>query len=207
MMMRCKTISGKRGGNWFDGWFPDVPVRTVVEAQPTDDPTQVRLVVRARDEEFKPLDNANVRLTIHPMVATNSSSLELTADPSADNRGGMKPRTSHARRGRMAWTWLCRSSDGQMEGRAAAGWTSDPAVEEFRTLKPNRALLEALAKRTGGEVVAMDDLKNFVRRLPERGAPIPETHAEPLWRQPVIFLFVLACFLADWGLRRWKGLP
>src|SRR5689334_9856926 len=35
----------------------DVPARVTVEAQAADEPAQVRLVVKARDEEFKPLDN------------------------------------------------------------------------------------------------------------------------------------------------------
>jgi hypothetical protein len=45
--------------------------------------------------------------------------------------------------------------------RAQSGWTSDPAAEEFRSLKPNRALLETIAKQTGGEMVAMNALEAF----------------------------------------------
>jgi hypothetical protein len=97
--------------------------------------------------------------------------------------------------------------DGQVVGCAEAGWTADPAVDEFRSLKPNRALLEAIARRTGGEIVPLEDLRNFVRRLPERGAPITESSTRPLWHQPAVFLFVLGCFITDWGIRRWKGLP
>jgi hypothetical protein len=81
------------------------------------------------------------------------------------------------------------------------------AAAEFRSLKPNRAWLEAIAKRTGGEVVALEDLEQFVRRLPERHAPITETWTDPLWHKPVVFLWVLGCFVAEWGIRRWKGLP
>src|SRR6185295_5398130 len=98
-------------------------------------------------------------------------------------------------------------SDGNVAGRAAAGWTSDPAAEEFRSLKPNRALLENLAKQTGGEVFAMTGLESFARRLPERHSPVMETWSYPLWHKPGVFLFVLACFVAEWGIRRWKGLP
>src|SRR6185312_16932201 len=62
-------------------------------------------------------------------------------------------------------------ADGKMAGHAATGWTSDPAAEEFRSLKPNRALLENLAHRTGGEMVAFSDLGKFVRQLPARRSP------------------------------------
>ena len=40
---------------------------------------------------------------------------------------------------------LVTQPDGQIVGRAEAGWTADPAVDEFRTLKPNSALLESIA--------------------------------------------------------------
>jgi hypothetical protein len=91
-------------------------------------------------------------------------------------------------------------------GRAEAGWTSDPAAEEFRSLKPNRALLETIAKRTGGEVIPARSLESFAKGLPKRKAPITETWTSPLWHQAGVFLFALACFVAEWGLRRWRGL-
>jgi hypothetical protein len=34
-----------------------------------------------------------------------------------------------------------------------------------------------------------------------------ESWSKPLWQEPVVFLFALACFVAEWGIRRWKGLP
>jgi hypothetical protein len=34
-----------------------------------------------------------------------------------------------------------------------------------------------------------------------------ETWTDPLWHKPVVFLLVLGCFLAEWGIRRWKGMP
>jgi hypothetical protein len=29
----------------------------------------------------------------------------------------------------------------------------------------------------------------------------------PLWHTPAMFGFALLCFVSEWGLRRWKGLP
>jgi hypothetical protein len=28
-----------------------------------------------------------------------------------------------------------------------------------------------------------------------------------LWHQPLVFGFALLCFIAEWGLRRMRGLP
>jgi uncharacterized membrane protein len=196
----------------------DVPSRVTVEAQSTDDATQVRLIVKVRDEEFKPLDNAVARLAIRPVqllpqsgessnAPAETKTLELTADPSSTEPGRYEATYVVGQTGAYFVSAVVTQPDGQVVGHAQAGWTSDPAADEFRSLKPNRALLESIARRTGGEVVAMEDLRNFVRRLPTRGAPITETTSEPLWRQPAVFLFVLTCFVTDWGIRRWKGLP
>ena len=70
----------------------------------------------------------------------------------------------------------------------------------------NRALLESIAKQTGGEVIAADQLDGFAAGLPNRKAPITESWSYPLWHQPAVFLFALACFVAEWGLRRSKGM-
>lgn len=81
------------------------------------------------------------------------------------------------------------------------------AAAEFRSLKLNRALLEVIAKKTGGEVISIGSLESFAKGLPNREAPITESWTAPLWYQASVFLFALACFVAEWGLRRWKGWP
>ena len=68
------------------------------------------------------------------------------------------------------------------------------------------ALLEAIAKGTGGEVVSARQLTDFAKSLPNRKAPITESWTSPLWHQTGVFLFALACFVAEWGLRRKRGL-
>jgi uncharacterized membrane protein len=183
----------------------DIPSRVHLEAQPCDDPTQVRLVVQVRDEEYKPQDNVNVRVAVESLA--DSKPLELTAEPSATEPGCYEATYVVRQAGAYAVGALVTQPDGAVVGRAETGLTSDPAVDEFRTLKPNRALLDTIARRTGGEMISMDRLQKFVRDLPNRGAPITETASSPLWHQPAVFLFALACFLTDWGLRRWKGLP
>ena len=73
-------------------------------------------------------------------------------------------------------------------------------------MKPNRALLETIARQTGGEVIAPARLDSFAANLPNRKAPITESWTMPLWHRSTVFVFALACFIAEWGLRRWKGL-
>jgi hypothetical protein len=203
----------------------DVPPRISVtaEAAPGGDPSEFRLTVKARDEEFKPLDNASVQLTIRPIDTVSSSglgaagsptghaesrnSLQLPAEPSAGEPGSYTATFVAHDTGAYLVEAAVTQADGKMAGQAAAGWTSDPAAEEFRSLKPNRALMQNLAQRTGGEMVALSDLEKFARQLPARRSPVMETWSYPLWHKPVVLLFALGCFVAEWGIRRWKGMP
>jgi hypothetical protein len=91
-------------------------------------------------------------------------------------------------------------------GRSEAGWTSDPAAEEFRSLTPNRALLETIARKSGGKILSASALDTFAKDLPNQKAPITENWTSPLWHQASVFLFALACFVSEWGVRRWKGM-
>jgi len=199
----------------------DVPSRVSVspETSVSGDSTRVRLVIAARDETFKPVDNATVQLTVRPVALfapqaagelskiAPSNYVQITAD-SSPNRPGTYEASYIARdSGAYLVEAHVTQADGQLIGQASAGWASDAAADEFRSLKPNRALLETLAQRTGGQVLQMDKLKDFVSHLPNRRAPVSEPWSEPLWQKPAVFLFVFACFVTEWGVRRWKGLP
>jgi hypothetical protein len=190
----------------------DVPERVGVTAETAadGDPARVRVVVKVRDEEFKPLDNALVQLTIRKVGSFQSAEtnyLQLAADASGNQPGTYQADYFATEAGACTVEAVATQSDGTLIGHAAAGWALDPAAEEFRSLKPNRAYLESLAKRTGGQVLTIDALRDFVRRLPQRQAPIMEPWSKPLWQEPAVYLFALGCFIAEWGIRRWKGLP
>ena len=92
-------------------------------------------------------------------------------------------------------------------GRAEAGWVTDPAGEEFRSLDPNRAILEELAQRTGGQVLGLADLGGVSDLLSRQPAPVTETWTRPLWHRNWLFLGILGCFLVEWAVRRLRGLP
>lgn len=198
----------------------DVPERIQFVAEPKrDDPNQAMVLhVRARDKEFKPLDNATVRVTVTPnggthrtdgtnvTVAAATNVVRLNAEPALTEAGLYEahfvPRTA----GGYLAEAVVTGGDGVETGRAQVGWSADPAAEEFKSLKPNRALLENLARQTGGEVISMNHLAAFAEKLPGKGAPVTETVTTPLWHQPLVFLLALACFASEWGLRRWKGM-
>jgi hypothetical protein len=163
------------------------------------------VTVRVRDKSYAPLDNAAVAVRV---TGPDGKSVELTAEPGAAGKSGEYETTYVARRsGAYRALVTATAPDGSLVGEAQAGWTSDPAADEFQTLRANRELLSRLAGATGGEVTKASDLGDLVASLPTRSAQITEPFIQPLWHQSWVFLLAIVCLSAEWGLRRWRGLP
>ncbi len=201
----------------------DVPKRVdfQVEAKRGDPNQAVLLQVRAREKDFKPLDNATVNLSVR--TVTNSLPVAPAAAPdktmAVTNRVHIPAEAALREAGLYEATYIPRETGGYLAeavvtdaegtevGRAEAGWTADPAAEEFRSLKPNRALLEQVARQTGGQIIEANKLDEFAQSMLFHDTATTESWSFPLWHRPEVFLLVLACFIAEWGLRRWRGLP
>jgi hypothetical protein len=185
------------------------PVELTVEPAANGQAGAVTLQVRARDAKFQPLDDASVFIEVQavPGRAGSPSPLRLRAEPSAKEPGLYEAAyVARDTAGFLARASVTNSA-GLEAGRAETGWATDLAAEEFRSLQPNIGLLQDLARRTGGEVVSADNLLAFARHLPNRTAPVMEAWTTPAWHTPAVFGFALACFITEWGLRRWKGMP
>jgi uncharacterized membrane protein len=108
-----------------------------------------------------------------------------------------------------AWTLNVNvvTNDGEKLVCDEAGHIAEPDVAEFRSGGVNDGLLARLAEQTGGELVSSEQLDEFVTGLASKPAPVQMAWTMPLWDQPIVFLIVLCCLVADWGLRRTRGLP
>lgn len=184
----------------------DVSQRVEVEQAWTDlnGLPAVRVIVRVRDAEHQPQENAEVRVTIQ---IPGGESLTLDAEPSLAELGLFEvtfvPRAAGGYRAEVG----VLDDAGIPLPTRQLGWVWQPDFEEFREVTVNRELLEGLARQTDGEVVLVDDLPEFVRSLPQRELPVTELTTTPLWHSPLILLLALLCFATEWGLRRWRGLP
>jgi uncharacterized membrane protein len=187
-------------------------VELTVEPRPEDGNGAVTLAVRARDPKFQALDNASVSVEIQPVMGdaapgANTNSLRLQAEPSVNEPGLYQAVYVPRATGGYKATAYVTNAVGAEAGRDDAGWSTDLAAEEFRSLSPNIPLLEAIAKKSGGEIISANRLEEFVRALPQKHAPVMDSWTFPLWHTPIMFGFALACFVSEWGLRRWKGMP
>jgi hypothetical protein len=184
----------------------DVPRRVELAVSPKTDTSRsaIELQVRVRDGKFQLLDNATVQLTI---TRPTGKTVVLPAEPSLEEPGLYRaifvPRGAGAFRVEVT----AAEADGKSIGAIGSGWVNDPAADEYQNVTINRELMEQLAERTGGEVLAATDLDRFARSLPSRHVPITEPWTFPLWHQAWVMLLAVGCFVGEWGLRRWKGLP
>jgi uncharacterized membrane protein len=193
----------------------DTPAQVTLRVEPVAEAAGRKLRVIVRDAAFRPLDTATVRVTVRRVdapAATNGqpsgfSSVTLPAEPVANAPGEFAATIGAQDAGCYLADVEAMETGGKLVGRAQAGWVNDPLAEEFASLEPNRSLMEEIARRTGGEVLTFSQLAALAERLPRQAAPIMEARSWPLWHQSWVFLIVLACFLAEWALRRWKGLP
>jgi hypothetical protein len=190
---------------WLVAEVPDrVELTTQARRGPDDPDGALALTVVVRDPSYAPLDNAAVTIRVTP---PDGKAVELRADPDPKQSGRYQavyvPRQSGPYRAQA----IAAAPDGSDVGHADTGWTSDPAAEEFRSLQPDARLLERIARATGGQVVQASDLDDFAATLPTRHAEITEPYTNPLWHSSWVFLIAILCLTAEWGLRRWKGLP
>lgn len=187
---------------WLVG---DVPQRVRVEAiRQQDDPNHpLEIAVEVNDENFKPLDNASVSIEVS---TPTGETLTLTAEPkdavSGQYAANYVPRTPGAYRAKVT----ARNPDGSEIKQTETGWVSEPAGDEFFTLKPNRDFLETMARESGGEMVSLSGLESFVRTLSNRDIPVVEPKIHSVWHTWAVFLLAVGLLVFEWGLRRWKGL-
>jgi uncharacterized membrane protein len=183
----------------------DVPAPVEVRLAPH--PTQPGALVaraRVRDRAFRPAENATVSLEAS---GPDGKRTPLPVEPAANEPGTYE--ATYTPRGAGVFRAHLRAAapDGTSLGEAESGVALDLAAEEHRSIRPNRGLLEDLARRTSGAVVRADGLEAFVRGLPERPAPVSDTRTRPLWHSWIVLLLALAGFAFEWTLRRSRGLP
>jgi hypothetical protein len=182
----------------------EAPDRIEVETRHESDGASpvIRLAVRARDVEFRPLDDASVRFEI---ALPDGGNEELFAEPSLEEAGLFEAVFYPQGAGGYVARALVRDGQGAPLGERETGWALNPSADEFASLDPNLRLLERIAAATGGRVLELNEVEDFVRDLPRLQVPVTETWSRPLWHTPWMFLLALALLAGEWGLRRWKG--
>ena len=188
----------------------DVPERvTMMASEKYDQINQpVMLRINVRDKEFEPMDNVSVSIEVRDPQGDETI---LKAEPVLSESGVFEAAYIPKINGGYSAVTTVKDSEDNEIGHAETGWAAELDAMEFKSIKTNRSLLENIAKQTGGKVIEIAELDSFVRDLPKKDVPVSETWTRPLWDMPgvsqIIFILVLLCFVGEWALRRWKGIP
>lgn len=185
---------------WLVG---EVPRRVELSIQPDGSTGSTDLRVLVRDESYLPMENATVTLNV---TGENGIAIPLTARPDANELGAYTATFVSRDSGRFTVSADVKAADQSFVGNDEGGWVSDPGMEETQQLSWNENWLSNLAESSGGEILRVSDLSDFVSDLPNREIPVTETWVYPLWHQTWVMLLAMACLCGEWGLRRWKGL-
>ena len=73
---------------------------------------------------------------------------------------------------------------------------------ELQNIAPDPERLRRLAESTGGELLRLDQIPRLPDRLADVADNRPRISELSLWDSPYLFVFVVACFGAEWGLRK-----
>jgi len=188
----------------------DVPDRISFQATQKREQANQPVVfqVRVRDKDFEPMDDVSITIEARD---PNGQTVKVAAEPALSETGLFEAVYVPRRDGSYFARAVVTDADGMELGDAENGWSVDLEAREFQSIRTNRPLLEKIAGLTGGRVVELDALDSFARSLPSLKAPVMDTWIRPLWDMrgilPAVFLFVLICFVGEWALRRWKGMP
>lgn len=177
----------------------DVPEPLELQFDPLGN-GEVRIQARVRNRAFEPVDGA--RVTFRVGSGKETWTLEASSEEPGVFEARFLPRHSG---GYRVEAEVREDADGQVR-KVVGGWATNLGVSEFGDLKTNRPLMEQLAARTGGRVIASGDLGRFVEELPAMPAPVRETWVRPVWHSPWFLGLALACLAAEWALRRRRGL-
>ena len=225
--MRDEAQTGEQGKAWRQliRWLiADSPeqIEMAVDRVPADANQAVSIRVRVKDKKFWPTENATINLRVKSLTLENpregvdsvmqqavtmsTNVVQLVAEPSPNEVGLYEAVYIPRQTGGYAVEASVTDMNGLTVGSTESGWTSDPASEEFRSLNPDRELMEQIARQTGGQVVKSEDLLSFVKSLPSRQVPVTEEFTSPMWHTGWLFALAIGCFVAEWGVRRTRGL-
>ena len=183
----------------------DVPRRVEAEVLRDSEAAQsVRLVVDVRDESFRPLDNAQVAISV---LTPDNKTVQMVASAVDAQAGRYVADFASQQSGAFRAEIIAKAADQSLIEQREIGWVADPDAAEFRSLVPDRKSLERLAEKTGGEVIDQAGLNAFVESLDDRKVPITVTQLIPWWHRWMVMALAMSLLVTEWGFRRWKGWP
>ena len=168
-----------------------------------EDPISV--MARVLNEDFSGVEDAQIEA-----VLKNSEGREVTRvklAPRADSHGFYEAVLPPQGRAGACKLDVVRT-DAVARERVETSFlvTASRRPIEMGNVRPERAVLEALAKGTGGKVVTPDMLQTLLEAFGEGRRVVQERREYALWNNPYVLLLLALLLTSEWLLRKKGGL-
>lgn len=183
----------------------DAPTRAALTAERKvyDDERRITLHAELRDDQYQPLSDAAVELTV---TSDTGASITQTMTPSGNGDGRYRAIVDADPAGLYRVAMSAKRGNETVGAIETHFRRNDGVVEHFGT-QQNRPLLERIANATGGRYWPLDDLAGLADAMRYSKAGIVERQTLDLWNLPAVFLLLLVLKAAEWLLRlRWRRL-
>ncbi len=179
------------------------PVTASASAHTLMDDGNVQLNAQVRDAQFRPAVNAHV--TAH-VLGPNGLNALIDLQPSQDTPGQYTAGwTAEKPGGYLAE--VTAGGDNKLEiGRDALTFRREDGVAEDFHTEQNRQLLQQLSSQTGGLYWEPGSVKDLPKNISYSEAGISVRTTNELWNMPIVFLLLGGFPIAEWLLRRRRGI-
>jgi hypothetical protein len=161
----------------------------------------VRLRVRFADERLAPADDDGVTIVVEQ---SGRKTQRISLHRAAAGRGVFEGTLDHPGPGSYH-TWIAVPA---LEGQSpAADFTVLPPPGEFAQVRMDAAAMRRAAEISGGRFYTFDAADRLLRDLPPgRPVPIESLPARPLWNRWPVLALLLGLLIAEWILRKRRGM-
>lgn len=159
------------------------------------DESNVSLQLDWRDEQFVPSSNVNL---VAEVVSPSGASREIVLQAHESIVGRFATTVDASEPG--AWQVNVNVEGEDDSSHSIWFMREDQRAEDFG-LRSNDALMQRIARETGGQVASADDLAGLPDMLGDSEALLVRHSALSLWNMPLFFLLLLVSKMTEWFLR------
>ncbi|MCC6262908.1 MAG: hypothetical protein IT169_04960 [Bryobacterales bacterium] len=176
-------------------------VSTELSEQILLDRGDVTLTARVRDKKWIPVNDSTVMARV---VGPDGASIEQRLEPVAGQPGEYKLQANVTQAGTYVAEIVARRGAEEV-GRDTLSFRREDGVAEAFGRIQNRALLEGLSARTGGNYYTVSDASRIPEELTFSQSGLTMKETRDLWPLPIFFLLLAFLKVAEWILRRRWG--
>lgn len=156
------------------------------------------------DDTFRPIENADVRVTIMSQ-ADQTRKIALMMTSSSKGSGRYQSMIRHLEAGKYIFTAEA-IKDGQIIGTDAGGFEIGDSAQEYVRTGMNRELLTRLSEKTGGKFYPINESQKMISEMEVPDVQIAETTDIRIWDHPFSLILLVAVLSMEWFIRRRHGL-